>query len=219
MNPTELPEQLQAFYHDGYQLGKKAAKEVHRETAFLEQIGIMYQAIDALIDSLLAMAKRQQVPVDCHKGCAWCCHQAVFANSYEVHYLGDYLKKNFSLTEQQQITRRASGKNLHTNAMSEQEVLSYKSPCPLLIDGACSAYQARPMACRIYLSMNVATCREFYEHPDHPDNFPALFDFPLQAGKIMNEGFIAALQEAGILVTEFRLEEGLETILTQGSNL
>ena len=219
MGKSGISEHGQVFYKDGYRLGKQAVAEIKNETAFLQNIGAMYKAVDELLNSLLALAQRQQVTVDCKKGCAWCCHQAVFANSYEIHYLGNYLKNHFSPEEQTEVVRHATNKNKITGALDEEKMLSYKSPCPLLKDGACSAYAARPMACRIYLSMDVGSCREFYQNPNNPASFPALLDFPLLAGKMMNEGFMAALKEEGIFVKEFRLEEGLEAILTSGSNL
>ncbi len=219
MSAKGISDHDQLFYKDGYLLGKKAAQEIKNEAAFLSHIESMYSAVDDLINSLLAVARKQNVGIDCKKGCSWCCHQAVFANSYEIHYLGNYLKKNFSRQEQNELIKKASDKNKITSTLSQEKVLNYKSPCPLLKDGACTAYNARPMACRIYLSLKVSTCTEFYHRPENPDNFPALLDFPLQAGRMMNEGFIAALKESEVLVSEFRLEEGLETILTTGSNL
>jgi Fe-S-cluster containining protein len=97
--------------------------------------------------------------------------------------------------------------------MNEQELANYKSPCALLENGACSVYDARPMACRIYLSTKLETCLEFYNHPDNEHNYPALIELPLRAGRMMNEGFMAALKEHGIETAEFRLEQGLSIVL------
>ena len=219
MTTNNLTEHEQLFFNDGFRLGQEAAKQIKNEDAFLKRIEDMHLAIDQLIDSLLAMAQKQGVAVDCKKGCAWCCHQAVFANSYEVHYLGAYIRKNFKPLVQEDILQQAINKNEQIGELTDEEVLKFKSPCPLLKDGACSAYHARPMACRIYLSMNISSCVEFYKNPENEENYPALFDFPLSAGRMMNEGFIEALKESEIFITEFRLEEGLKTFLTKGSNL
>jgi Fe-S-cluster containining protein len=94
------------------------------------------------------------------------------------------------------------------------EVLKYKAPCPLLENGACSIYDARPMACRIYLSTKFDTCLEFFHHPEDEVNYPALIELSLRAGRMMNEGFIAALKENGIETAEFRFEEGLKIALS-----
>lgn len=74
-------------------------------------------------------------------------------------------------------------------------------------------YEGRPMACRIHLSTKLGTCLEFYHHPENEQNYPALIDFPLRAGRMINEGFMAALKGYGIETDEFRLEEGLRIVL------
>jgi hypothetical protein len=91
--------------------------------------------------------------------------------------------------------------------LSEKEILNSKFPCPLLENGACSAYPARPMACRIYLSSDVNTCLKFYREPEDETTYPALLDFPMRAGRMMNEGFKAALKAHGINIQEFRIDQ------------
>lgn len=203
----------QLFYNDGYQLGKEAAKNDYNEEDLFRAMEQLYLAIDQLIDSLSAMAQNQGRPVHCKKGCNYCCHQAVFANSYELHYLGNYIKRQFDFSDILRIKEQADSKNKTTSTLDEKSVLNYKSPCPLLKDGSCSVYAARPMACRIYLSTQVSTCIEFFQNPSDEKNYPALLEFPLMGGRMMNEGFMAALKEADIEVAEFRLEEGLLHLL------
>jgi Uncharacterised protein family (UPF0153). len=215
----ELSETDRIFYEDGYKLAKTAAgKELNTESLF-RAIESLYQAIDGLNDSILALAKRQSIDVACRKGCQWCCHQPVFANSYEVHYLSEQIKTHFSESEIAIISQNCETKNRAVLELKEEQVLNYKSPCPLLKEGACSIYFARPMACRIYLSTNLHSCLEFYKNPANEENYPALMEFPLRAGRLMNEGFTAALKEAGVETTEFRIEEGLRIALNQKINL
>ena len=201
------------FFNDGYQLVVSELKGKADKDSVFRALKKMYQSIDMLIDSLLVFAGKQGIQVACHKGCGCCCHQVVFANSYETHYLSEYIKSNFSREEQRDTLERARQKNKKVKELSEADILKYKSPCPLLIDGACSAYEARPMACRIYLSTRLETCLEFFHHPENEKNYPALLDFPLMAGKMMNEGFIEALKENEVGTAEFRLEEGLSITL------
>ena len=215
MSQTNLSEQDQAFYNDGYQLGKQAMLKTGEKSLF-ESIKSMYQGIDDLIEALSQMALRQGINIDCKKGCAWCCKQAVFANSYEVHYLGKYIVENFSSEEKEKITNKATSKHEKTKDLNEQDGYNFKGDCPLLKNGSCSAYEARPMACRIYLSQKVSSCIQYYKTPEDESNYPALLDFPLQAGKMMNEGFTDALKEGGTFTAEFKLEDGLRRFLNQG---
>ena len=201
------------FYADGYQLAQTAiGKGFTTETLFLA-VESLYAAIDGLNDSIIASAKKQNISVACFNGCHWCCHQVVFANSYELHYLSEQIKTKFSPYELNELISRTDNKLDKTTLLTEDELLNFKSPCPLLENGSCSAYTARPMACRIYLSMKLETCLEFYNHPENETNYPALIEFPLRAGQMMNEGFRAALKEIGVDTAEFRLESGLEIVL------
>jgi Fe-S-cluster containining protein len=201
------------FYADGYKLAQSAIEQGLSNATLFSAIEGLYDAIDGLNDSVLALAERQNMKVACHKGCHWCCHQAVYANSYELHYLSEKIKSQFSNEKIAGCLEVAEAKHAVTSQMSEEEVAGYKSPCPLLENGACSIYDARPMACRIYLSTQLHTCLEFYTHPENKLNYPALIDFPLRAGRMMNEGFMAALKGYGIETAEFRLEDGLRIVL------
>ncbi len=209
----QFSENDRIFYSDGYQLAQSAIEHGFSNTTLFSAIETLYADIDVLNDSIVALAERQKIPVACHKGCQWCCHQAVYANSYELHFLSEKIKVRFSPENVSKLQERTEIKFAVSSKMSEEEVAKYKSPCPLLENGACSIYEARPMACRIYLSTKLETCLEFYHHPENEQNYPALIEFPLNAGRMMNEGFMAALKEYGIDTAEFRLEAGLRIVL------
>ena len=201
------------FYSDGFKLAQIAIEHGLSNVTLFSAIESLYAAIDGLNDSVVALAERQNMRVACHKGCHWCCHQAVYANSYELHFLSEKIKSRFSKEQISECIEAAEAKSAVTSKMDEEQISTYKSPCPLLENGACSVYDARPMACRIYLSTKLNTCLEFYQHPENKLNYPALIDFPLRAGRMMNEGFMAALKGYGIETAEFRLEEGLRIVL------
>ena len=219
MTGSNYPEYDRLFFRDGYRLGEQAARGTGIDDKLFGAIETMYYSVDQLIESLLAMGKKQKVTVDCRKGCSWCCYQPVFANTYELRYLAAFVKNNFSKTEQEQVYQLAVGKNERTRKLAEKDSLNDKHPCPLLKDGSCTAYAARPLACRIYLSTNAESCFQFYRYPGKTDCYPALLDFPLRAGRMMNEGFFAALKENGILSNELRLEEGLVNFLDPDAEL
>ena len=215
----ELNETDRIFYEDGYKLARTAAQNELNTESLFRAIEGLYHAIDGLNDSILALAERQGIGVARRKGCHWCCHQPVFANSYEIHYLSEKMKEHFSEGELAFIRQNCEAKNKAVSELAEEQVLNYKSPCPLLKEGACSIYFARPMACRIYLSTNLQSCIEFYKNPANEESYPALMEFPLRAGRLMNEGFTAALKEAGVETAEFRIENGLLIALSQKINI
>jgi Fe-S-cluster containining protein len=198
-----------AFYSDGYKLGMNVAVSEKDQQVLFESVSEMYSEIDSFIESLFQFAEKQHKRIDCKKGCEWCCHQPVFALDFELEFLNDFIRRNFSKETQKEIRKRATNKNNKLGMLKETDLLNAKFPCPLLENGACMAYSARPMACRIYLSGDVKSCLNFYHHPENKNSIPALFNLPLRTGQMMNEGFKAGLKTAGIKTQEFRIEEKL----------
>ncbi|MEZ5103199.1 MAG: YkgJ family cysteine cluster protein [Draconibacterium sp.] len=204
-----LNSQMRAFYSDGFKLGMKVFDSGFNKESLFSAINEMHEIINELTDSISVFAKRQGINIDCKKGCYWCCHQPVFALDYELDYLKSFIKKNFTSEQEKDLIEKAKLKNTHLSKLRNEELLNSKFPCPLLENGACSAYEARPVACRIYLSTNLTSCQIFYNKPENENNFPALLDFPMKAGRMINEGFKAALKSNGINTEEFRIEEKL----------
>jgi len=205
---TKFNDLEKQFYADGYSLVLKAANSGFTDAALFNAIKDMYQTTDEFISSFCVYAKNQnQKRIACKKGCEWCCHQPVYALSYELDYLNNFIKTRFSNQKQKEISARAAKKRKKLEGLEKEQLVNTKYPCPLLEDGSCIAYEARPIACRIYLSMDVKSCLKFYKQPDNKTNFPALFSFPLRIGRMMNEGFKAALKTNGIVAEEFRIEE------------
>ncbi len=198
-----------AFFSDGYKLGLNVVESGLTKEAMYAATEKIYEAIDGLIESLLKHSRRENIPVDCKKGCSYCCHQPVFAVSHEIDYLYDYMNSNFTPERKKNVIEKAKSLNTMRSKLNHKALLNHKSPCPLLEDGSCTAYEARPMACRIYLSMSVDSCRKFYDEPAPDENYAKLLEFPLQAGRMMNEGYTHALKTAQLNSTEFRIEEGL----------
>ena len=210
MNTNPQFEQLEkAFFHDGYQLAMKAVEANMEQEALFQSLKEMYAAIDGLIDSLFVYARQQNQSIDCKRGCSWCCHQPVFALDYELDYLKVAVEKSFDTETISDIQEKAKQKQAKMGTLKGDELMNAKHPCPLLKDNTCSVYEARPMACRIYLSSDVKSCVHFYNHPDDKTTYPALLDMPMRLGRMMNEGFKSALKTNGIEAKEFRIEEKL----------
>lgn len=200
-----------AFYSDGYRIGTVVCESGFKEDTLYQAVEEMYHSIDSFIDLLTEYAGQSGQPVDCKKGCEWCCHQPVFALQHEMDYLNHFIDIQFNESQKQIIAEKAEKKKQAFGFLNEKELLNAKFPCPLLENGACTAYKARPMACRIYLSYNVKSCLRFFHQPAESESIPSLLEIPLRAGRMMNEGFKAALKIYGYSTKEFRIEEKLVT--------
>jgi Fe-S-cluster containining protein len=206
INLKELEKQ---FHADGYRLGMKAVEAGFSNEALFAAVKNLHQMVDDLVDSFSEFAERQNQKPACSKGCPWCCYQPVFALEYELDYLRDFISVIFDSSTQKRIAARTDEKRKKMKNLSGESLLNSKFLCPLLDNGTCLAYSARPVACRIYLSANLESCLMFYHKPEDENSVPALLQLPMRLGRMLNEGFKAALKTSGIKVEEFRIEEKL----------
>jgi len=207
------------FFRDGYRMAQGYLDQELSPVQMREAIKALYSAVDVLLEAFLKRADAEGQPVSCKKGCAWCCHQEVFAITHEFLYLNEYVQKSLSEADREGVLEMAREKVKITMNKSVEEQLKIRSACPFLESDSCLVYEARPMACRIYLSASVSSCKKEYAYPSDKRNFPGLFDFPLRAGRMMNEGFVAWLKQAGLQVSELPLEQGYSSMITLGQTM
>lgn len=141
---------------------------VDRDEEFMDRV---YAEIDKAADEELDRLHREDgiVPT-CGKGCYHCCNQHILTSPLEAHKLARHIRREFSeqqITELRIRTRkwhawdgRMPGRYPLGNPDSAVDLTDYQHRCPMNVDGACIAYQARPMICRIhYVSSPVLACR------------------------------------------------------------
>lgn len=208
-----LAEINRVFFNDGYRLACDILGNGLSGNSILFLTRKLYSEINSLIESFNARCRMENRRVDCRERCSFCCHQAVLIVPYEAFYLAQYLSESLAEDSRHRIKARIAEKDRITGKMKVQELLHHKSPCSFLEDDCCAVYPARPMACRIYLSADRDSCLYEYQHPAETDYFPGLYEFPLQAGRMMNEGICAWLREKKIYPTEWQLESSMNTIM------
>jgi Fe-S-cluster containining protein len=199
------------FFTDGYNLATEFLKEGINSKNLLAMSESIYDSMDQLIEAFTQRCLKENKTIDCKKGCYLCCCQAVLVLPYEILYLQRFIRENLSKKDNTLIFRRAKEKYETTAKMKAQEFLHLKSPCPLLENGSCLAYEARPLACRTYISSRVDGCVEEYHNPKDVDIYPDLYDFTIRAGRMINEGICNYLFENNISSPEWQIESGLQT--------
>ena len=207
-NPFAEYEKL--FYKDAYRLMSVCWKPDEPQESVFRALKQAYEILDSFISSLMQQAKKEAQPsAECNHGCAWCCYQPVFAGTHEIVYLKHYIETHFTDAQKIALQERIEHKYEITKDMSDVEASIVTNACPLLVNGRCSAYEARPIACRIYMSKKEALCKKKYAQTLTEKEFVPLLEFPLKAGRMLNEGIIACLKVNSVKVVEWRLEEGL----------
>ncbi|MCK4750086.1 MAG: YkgJ family cysteine cluster protein, partial [Bacteroidales bacterium] len=202
------------FYDDGYRLASDFLHEGIETLKLKQAIHRIYESVDGLLDAFLQRTASENNPTECMKGCDWCCYQAVFAVTHELLYLREFIKTELPGAIRVQFEESARRKADITLQIPVNELQKIKEPCPFLRERSCQVYEARPMACRIYLSSSEQSCKEEFEDPRDETNIPQLYEFPLRAGRMLNEGFVAYLRQKGLHVAELPLEQGYMSLVT-----
>jgi len=117
-------------------------------------------------DMLLERAQSEQPPehtLACRHGCSHCCYQPeVTVTAIEIFRVSAFITSHCSAEE---ITALISilPEPTHSPKPSSAPTPWVLIACPLLIDGACSVYDARPLVCRGANSYNVRDCQRARE--------------------------------------------------------
>ena len=202
----------QIFIFDGLDMANAIPENKNQEN-FTESLLQFYNQLDLLSDSFITNCKNENLTVDCKMGCSWCCYQPVFSLTHEMLLIVNYIRENFDQKRMDEILVRAKKKSALTKNLSHEELLRFKYVCPLLQNGVCIIYPVRPLACRIYLSSDVETCKARYNNPEDKSLKAALYGFMMDAGKNMNYGFVNGLKEKNLISNESPLEWILEQFL------
>jgi Fe-S-cluster containining protein len=194
------------FFQDGYHMAREMLEEGISETNLLRLVSTAYEAIDGLILSFWNRCLREDLRIDCQPGCSWCCHQAVLVSTHEILLIRHYLARQMTDELRQECCRNAREKEAVTGAMKVSDFLQTRYPCPFLRSRFCQIYPVRPMACRCYLSSEAGSCLAQYRQPESRDTMAALYNFPLKAGRSLNEGIRAVLIQHGLITSEWLME-------------
>ncbi len=131
-----------------------------------------YEAVDRYLDALVRAA---EVPVSCGPGCSACCTEAPPVHALEGLRLARALlarkdgrqrvqraveqARSFQTLLMDRMSLAGAGNRAQTRSAMYRETQKAwrraRNNCPILgDDGRCSAYAARPLACRVYVSVD-----------------------------------------------------------------
>lgn len=164
----------------------------------------------ALAEQMLekTVQKMPQAPAyQCAKGCNFCCHSAVSVSAPEVFRIVNLIAASPAADRGAVLARARS-----RTASTLDAVLSLRSPCPLLVDGACSVYAERPMGCRQFVSTNLEGCRTAFEAGRSDLPFvPAAAN----AGLVVRSLLLSAAATLGLKAESYELSSALAVALAE----
>jgi hypothetical protein len=158
-------------------------------------------SIDQLIEQAAASLEADGAGIACRTGCNFCCHLRVMLFPHEAialfRYLGSRMPK-----ERADVVR----KRLLAHRPANQA-------CAFLIDGQCSAYEARPAACSGYHSLSKEKCEESYNNGGNlPAGIPVLKALGFVASAL-DEGMEQGLNAAGLSATRVELHAAVAALI------
>ncbi|HEX3346158.1 MAG TPA: YkgJ family cysteine cluster protein [Polyangiaceae bacterium] len=118
--------------------------------------------VDAFVAHWTATDESGDRKPACARGCSHCCHQRVEVTAPEVFLLARALREAPDAARNARIVATATAvEGLDGRAYHARQVR-----CALLgEDGACSAYAARPVACRRHHSTDASVCAAVHRDP------------------------------------------------------
>ena len=177
----------------------------------------MFDNAVSLADGLQATVRLVQGPPKpkaCRAGCNYCCYLQVDVSVPEVLRLASYIGETFSpaaLAALKDRLRRAASR---VRGINSYERMFAKIPCPLLSEGNCSVYEARPLVCRGYNSYSWVACVQELKHPRSWKGVPH-DEAQRDIRSNVLDGLIAGLKDGGLRSEALELIAALSIALDQ----
>jgi Fe-S-cluster containining protein len=170
----------------------------------------LYRLLDGQLQRV-PLAERGAVA--CGAGCAMCCHLRVVVTPAEVFGLLDYLRDTLTDADFDAFAARVASADTRLRALPPGQLLATNLACPVLVDGRCSAYPARPLNCRAYHSLDRDACQASFDQPANLGLPHPQYAAVARVHEGVQSGFVAALREQGFDNSECELVSALDEAL------
>lgn len=140
-----------------------ATREILDEGKTEEKLVEVATNASAFLDTMHKLCQAKlEVAVACRKGCNYCCYHPVDVTFPEALVIVRTLQQR-SPEEVEPVKQRCRDYIARSNP--GLMILDDVQPCPLLVEGLCSVYEQRPLACRGFFSESVEPCRRGMTEP------------------------------------------------------
>ena len=153
-----------------------------------------------------SVPQRARDSLACASGCGFCCYQTVAASPSEVFFLARLIAPEpDSVAAVRDAAAKLDGRSTGASGACWLR-------CPLLDQASnCSAYAARPLACRSYVSLKVGDCKTVYLQPgDGIVHAPAAYEDLKNSCRTI---LMTSLRLNGLPTTQYELNAALRIVL------
>lgn len=148
----------------------------------------------------------------CTLGCSHCCRFHILTNSAEGHTLAQYIKREWSIEQIDDLRKRTRqwhewdnsrpGRYPAANLDPQADLSSYDPCCPLLVDGTCSAYSVRPVACRTHFVCSHPKSCQAANDPESTEDAPVVLRSVVMATSLFSMALRDHVGETGLEFSE-----------------
>jgi hypothetical protein len=196
---------------------RRLATKVMRRGLTKENLTEMLGSTISLAEGIIAAVRQVHGPPKheaCKMGCDYCCYLEVNVSVPEVIRLVSFIRENFSQEEVRSLVKRLGMAECVVHDMNSFARLFAKVPCPLLKDGKCSVYEARPLVCRGYNSHSWVACAQELKHPRSSGAVPH-DEAKRDTHSNVLDGLVAGLKDGGLYSETLELIKALRVALDE----
>lgn len=188
-----MSDDAQQICQAGYDSAYRAMLGLIKEADTADRLLVAcWQGMEGLDASIMGAQRMVDAETACGAGCSFCCSLRIDVRAHEVFAMVRSLKANRTDEQLESIRRGALAVSDRVVEMTDAERNASSIPCVLLMDGLCSVYDARPLACRRYFSASVEKCMELKADPGAPAEIenPFVQGFGRHVANGVNNAFV-----------------------------
>lgn len=146
----------------------------------------------------------------CRRGCAFCCHAWVSAKAPEI-----LLAKAAIPPREREAVRAAVEAAFAATGIADPSArAAMAAPCPMLRDGECRIYDARPATCRTAVSLDAELCARAFRPGAEALDIPTP-DFHIVMRRSYSIALAGALKRAGYSAASYEFVAALRAALAR----
>jgi Fe-S-cluster containining protein len=195
------------------EFGRNAVRGTLGRTTGVDGCLALTRRINTLANQAVEHFEKDGAGIACRAGCSFCCHLRVMVYPHEAIALFRYLKSHLPAERSEGVRERLL-ENAAAIARSEREGQhSPRMACAFLIDGTCSAYEARPAACSGYHSLSRDKCEaDHTAGTNGAERIPVLKSLRYVAAAL-DEGMEQELAALGLSAVRIELHTALAALV------
>jgi Fe-S-cluster containining protein len=172
-------------------------------------IKAVYSSVDeAVARALDRLRSEDGIVPSCKLGCCHCCRYHIVINIAEARTLAQYVKREFSPEQRKDLRMRTQrwhewedslrGGGASADVAWQTDPPHYDPCCPLLVNGACSAYDVRPVVCRThFVSSHPLSCHAAND-PESAEESPLVIELVVTVTNPFSMAVKDHIEKAGL---------------------